>query len=476
MRPSTLLIRAAARPASARAPHSADAAAPGAPCMSGARAAARRRASLPLAAATLALALVFASLSGCAAPAGAHLASAPLPTPGGASAPESDPSTDPGAPPLAGHSADREQDAAEDGARLVRTGPYYAELSESERASYLVIASAIESAEQKVVVDGSLGDDVLGRVLNAILFDRPDLFWFTGAATGSVSNGQTTLILDFSVDRNTLNAKRAALDAAVENIVSPLEGLSPAAQQKAAHDYIAQHVAYDPHGPQNGQTAYNALVEGKSVCAGYARAFQLVMIELGIPCSYVSGEAQGQQQFEEGAWTPHAWNIVEMDGHIYNVDVTWDDSPLFEQEAVLYTDFNMTDDDFAANHQRGEESAFLPACDGEPFDFEAAYGVDRARAAAEHLGIAVAGEASTAEEFQALMEEQAAAAEGFQTSFYLVVYGDDLVASLTDLWKEPVRSAFETQGFQGSITFNSTSQNVGGDAYLVRIAIGQGES
>ncbi len=471
MRPSTLLIRAAARPASARAPHFADAAATDASRMPGAR---RCLPLLPAAALALALA---SALSGCAAPADAHLASAPIPAPGGASASANDSPADPGIPPLAGHPADREQDAsAKDGARLVRTGPYYAELSESEQASYLVIAAAIESAEQKVTVDGSLGDDVLGRVLGAIHFDRPDLFWFTGAATGSVSNGHTALILDFNTDRNNLSAKRAALDAAVESIVAPLAGLSPAAQQKAAHDYIAQHVAYDPNGPQDGQTAYNALVEGKSVCAGYARAFQLVMTELGIPCSYVSGEAQGQQQFEEGAWTPHAWNIVEIDGHIYNVDVTWDDSPLFEQEAVLYTDFNMTDDDFAANHRRGEESAFLPACDGEPFDFEAAFGVDRARAAAEHIGAVVAGEASTAEEFQALMGEQAAAAEDFQTSFYLVVYGDALVESLTDLWQEPVRAAFEAQGFQGSITFNSTSQNVGGDAYLVHIAIGQGES
>ena len=67
----------------------------------------------------------------------------------------------------------------------------------------------------------------------------------------------------------------------------------------------------------NDQTAYGALVEGKSVCAGYARAYQLLMQAVGIPCFYLSGI---------GGSEPHAWNLVRLDGKWYYTDPTWGDS------------------------------------------------------------------------------------------------------------------------------------------------------
>ena len=100
------------------------------------------------------------------------------------------------------------------------------------------------------------------------------------------------------------------------------------------------------------QSAYSALVEGKSVCAGYARAYQYLMQRLGIPCYYCTGFA-GED---------HAWNIVGLDDGYYNVDVTWDDTPGGE-----YDYFNKTDEDYADTHVRRDLSVNLPKCEGQRY-------------------------------------------------------------------------------------------------------------
>ena len=97
------------------------------------------------------------------------------------------------------------------------------------------------------------------------------------------------------------------------------------------------------------QSAYSALVLGKTVCAGYARAYQYLLQKLGIPCYYCTGYA-GEN---------HAWNIVKLEDTYYNVDVTWSDT---KPQNYLY--FNGTDADYAKDHIRRDLAVNLPVCNG----------------------------------------------------------------------------------------------------------------
>ncbi len=105
-------------------------------------------------------------------------------------------------------------------------------------------------------------------------------------------------------------------------------------------------VEYDENSDMN-QSAYSALVLGRSVCAGYARSFQYLMQQLGIPCYYCTGTS-GED---------HAWNIIKLDQTYYNVDVTWDDT-----NPATYDYFNKSDQEFANTHVRTSLSVYLPAC------------------------------------------------------------------------------------------------------------------
>ena len=120
-------------------------------------------------------------------------------------------------------------------------------------------------------------------------------------------------------DRSAIGAAVAA--AAAE--IGPLSGQTDAAKVEAVHDWLCAHTEYaDKSGLrfQNDwrgyQTAWSALVEGESVCAGYARAMKLLLDEYGIPCVMVIGQSQGEA---------HAWNYVQIGGRWYGLDATWAD-------------------------------------------------------------------------------------------------------------------------------------------------------
>ncbi|WP_155962727.1 transglutaminase domain-containing protein [Streptococcus ruminantium] len=99
-----------------------------------------------------------------------------------------------------------------------------------------------------------------------------------------------------------------------EKIVKAFEGLSDVEKVRAAHDWLVDNVEYVARSGQD-QSAYSALVEKKTVCAGYGHGLKLLLDKMGIPSQTLVGPAGNER---------HLWNVVELDGKWYHVDATWD--------------------------------------------------------------------------------------------------------------------------------------------------------
>lgn len=95
----------------------------------------------------------------------------------------------------------------------------------------------------------------------------------------------------------------------------------------------------------NNQYIYSALVDRRSVCAGYSRATQYLLERLGVFCTYVTGTAQTLQ----GSGS-HAWNLVLCDGDYYYVDTTWGD-PMFMGEEQNGDEENICYDYMCCNEE-----------------------------------------------------------------------------------------------------------------------------
>ncbi len=162
-------------------------------------------------------------------------------------------------------------------------------------------------------------------------------------------------------DESALSVRGVRLLARCREVLASLslEGKDDAARELALHDWMTANGAYDdavlyPDAglapTRDNDTPYGFLLEGKGICRGYATTFQLFMDLLGIPCLTVDGSGHGGEA--------HAWNLVQLDGEWYAVDVTWDD-PVGGPAYHRY--FNVTSDFLRETSHVWDESAYPEA-------------------------------------------------------------------------------------------------------------------
>lgn len=232
--------------------------------------------------------------------------------------------------------------------------PYYQMLSENQQSVYRQIYANAQNLTEKFAPEKTVSASDVKIAFEAVIGDHPEMFWLeTGYSSKYLANGQCVEIdLKYNSTADDLESAKQRFDAAAQNLITGAASLdSNYEKEKYVHDALASAVTYDLTADMS-QSAYSALVNGKSVCAGYARAYQYLLQQLGIPCYYCTGYSGGD----------HAWNIVKLEDGYYNVDVTWDDAA-----AIRYDYFNKTDADFASTHVRQNLSVYLPACNGTAY-------------------------------------------------------------------------------------------------------------
>lgn len=232
--------------------------------------------------------------------------------------------------------------------------PYYFMLDEKGQHLYRQIYANANSLNTAFTPLEQVQVEELKNIFAAVYNDHPELFWVETAYYCKYrENGQCAEIdLMFNRTAQNLAEAKTVFEEKAGQIINDAQNLSSDYEkEKYVHDVLIDLTAYQTSA-EMGQSAYSALVNGRTVCAGYARAFQYIMQQLGIPCYYCTGYS-GEN---------HAWNIVMLDDGYYNVDVTWDDI-----EEGTYDYFNKSDDDYASTHIRREMSVNLPPCSGERY-------------------------------------------------------------------------------------------------------------
>lgn len=106
------------------------------------------------------------------------------------------------------------------------------------------------------------------------------------------------------------------------------------------YDTIALNEQKAKGGPAKDEIDYlrticGVFIRGTAVCEGYARAIAYLMQKCGIECAEAAGYIT---KADGGQGTPHAWNIIKIDGEYYHVDATWDDYSNTNQ-AVKHDEF-----------------------------------------------------------------------------------------------------------------------------------------
>ena len=199
---------------------------------------------------------------------------------------------------------------------------------------YKEIEAGVAAREKTLIFSYDCSGEVFD-VFKKVLADHPEIFWLTGSAKYMKRTDQngTTIRLEpaFRSQGQILDERIERFNEAVQKIVNRAEKLkTPYDKLLFCHDTLVDETEYDKgaaelvisNGPgvekSESTGAYGCLVRHHAVCSGYSAALQVLAGRLGIPCARIHGT-----DLRSGA--PHEWNIVELEGEWYHVDVTWDD-------------------------------------------------------------------------------------------------------------------------------------------------------
>jgi hypothetical protein len=129
--------------------------------------------------------------------------------------------------------------------------------------------------------------------------------------TNGFVGGSTKELTIFPKYMTTLKEEQA-IDKKITGVLNTLKltGASDYAKVKAIHDYIIKRVNYDTN--YTNESAYQALIKRSSVCSGYALSAYRMFTEAGLQCRIITGYGNSGS---------HAWNIVQVNGKWYNIDL-----------------------------------------------------------------------------------------------------------------------------------------------------------
>ncbi len=294
--------------------------------------------------------------------------------------------------------------------------------TKEERQLYREILQSLVSLEEETELS-VLDTGLLEQVFACVMADHPEIFYVNGYTSTVYRLGNDISRITFSGDYTLLQDEIESRCLVLEELLNKwLEGVpdgSDYEKVKYLYDYLITHTEYKL-GCEDSQNICSVLLDGISVCQGYAKTFQLLCQRLHIPAYLVTGTTGGQG---------HAWNLVLVDGQWCYMDPTWGDASYRQEEsgypqtsypAVNYDYFCVTTEQLSRTHQF-KEGQTLPECEStqnqyyrreglflESADAERVQAIFEraAQAGAEVVTFQCADDAVYAQVYQMLIEEQ----------------------------------------------------------------------
>lgn len=219
-----------------------------------------------------------------------------------------------------------------------------------------------------VMLPSVLSDEKqLRELYDAFMQDNPEAF-HVGSVYGydgrQHAEGRTftALKLTYTMTAAERMAARETLEKKRETLLSLVTpSMTDFEKEVVLHDALINGCTYDTETAESADplntcaasfTVYGALVNGKAVCEGYARAMQYVLQAADIPATVVTGyDGEGQ---------PHLWNALKLDDTLYYLDATWNDT----DDIRTYTYFNLNTEELLCSHRLDERTQGLVVSGG----------------------------------------------------------------------------------------------------------------
>lgn len=176
----------------------------------------------------------------------------------------------------------------------------------------------------------------------AAVNEYPDLFYIGGEYRYRTENGYVTEIAPAYLYTPTEIEQRISSYEAGVNAVVEYASTSETTIGKLllANDYLCMNYKYDED--YDIYSAQEFFEYGEGVCQAYTLAYAAVLDKLGITNARVISRGMN-----------HTWNVVQIDGNWYHIDVTWNDPLPDTPMRALHEFFLLSDDAISSEGNYG---------------------------------------------------------------------------------------------------------------------------
>ena len=247
----------------------------------------------------------------------------------------------------------------------------------------LALSNPQRPTSQTYETSPELDQEQMTYIANCVWIDNPVFAQTqTGAIEYAVNGNMLTMTLKQSVEDYEEHMQRAseALDRAKEIAAKVDSSWSDYDKVKYLHDYISQNCFYSVETKDTNNEAYGVFVLGESMCEGYTDAFMMLCNLVGVDstATWFDGYINDGEDPVNG----HVWNVVQMDGEYYHIDVTTNDgnattngeTQIRPADQISYVRFGLTTEEYKAVFPEGvtfneHNEVALPPCTATKYQY-----------------------------------------------------------------------------------------------------------
>ena len=190
-----------------------------------------------------------------------------------------------------------------------------------ELADFLALYKAATQFEDSCTYPFPITLEQNNKLAEFLVYECPEMMMYDREGTYtyySNESGQiTSRTISYCMDRGTYDSYMAQIQPILNNLNQKMQGLSAYDRELMVYRYIIDNNVYSRDAKDAGNT-YGLLINHQAKCDGIALTFKWLMDMGGVPNYIITGE---MLDHSDG----HAWNVVEIDGQCYDLDITHDD-------------------------------------------------------------------------------------------------------------------------------------------------------
>ena len=228
---------------------------------------------------------------------------------------------------------------------------YYHQLNKQEQAIYKAFYKGVMSHQEiiPIPVRGEFSQESFERIFMAMTRDNPLIYFLNQSACSTASDmfEHIAICPQYFFTKEKVKEYNRKIEKVVNELAGQLHLLECNDYEGADKDKVSRVIA--------SHNILGVFAHHKAQCEGIAKAVKVLLNAVDVKCIVVTGDS-----IKSGQCVPHAWNIVDIDGEPYQLDVTWDIGATGQnKQSMVYDYFNLTDELMNWDHKADSS---LPAC------------------------------------------------------------------------------------------------------------------